>query len=455
MTTTTHAADTVTIDVFLAAVPVTAAALGVVLFGVDKATNSLNSQRVVTYTSTADALTDKTAGFISANTYAEIQTAFAQEPAPTAVKVGNCDRVQVAASKTSWPGSGNKYLGHLTAVTAGQDGNNITLTMVSDTTESIAVAGTAITVHFNHGVSTTTTINTLINGYGAAAALVTASNNDATALDATAAFSATNLTGGSGETWAEGYAAWVAADPAFYGVCINERTDASITSIAGALTGTLQLGMFQSADAGLLTNTFPAGLSTLQTNEDVALIYHDTATVWADGGYAVAGLAVDPNTQSGSWMIPVASVAGLATGITASQLAFLFANNTNVGLGLGTAAFFVKNGVTCTGRPIYEKITKDWLTVTLQSTLINLFVQLGSLHQKLGLDKTGQAQCKAAISGVFQTAESAGHIEPGWTVTAETITSTDIANKQLRFTVQAIFLNAARSMAVNVYLSES
>jgi hypothetical protein len=83
------------ITINLATRPVQRAGFSTVLLIVAKATNSLNGERVVTYTSADDAQTDETAGYISASTLAAVQTAFAQANPPDEFKVGNVDLVAV------------------------------------------------------------------------------------------------------------------------------------------------------------------------------------------------------------------------------------------------------------------------------------------------------------------------------------------------------------------------
>ena len=85
--------DTISITITLASAPLTAAGFGAVLLLVDLATNSLDGDRVVTYTSLASATADFDSSFISAGTLAAVTVAFAQRPQPTEFKVGNVDIV--------------------------------------------------------------------------------------------------------------------------------------------------------------------------------------------------------------------------------------------------------------------------------------------------------------------------------------------------------------------------
>ena len=84
--------DTIVINIFLDAAPLTATGFGTVMLLVDEATgNSLDGDRVKTYATLAAAQTDQAAGFISAGTLAAITAAFAQRPQPVLFKVGRID----------------------------------------------------------------------------------------------------------------------------------------------------------------------------------------------------------------------------------------------------------------------------------------------------------------------------------------------------------------------------
>lgn len=84
--------DTIVINIFLDAAPITAVGFGTVMLLVDEATgNSLNGDRVKTYATLAAAQADNTAGFISTLTLSFITAAFLQRPQPTLFKVGRID----------------------------------------------------------------------------------------------------------------------------------------------------------------------------------------------------------------------------------------------------------------------------------------------------------------------------------------------------------------------------
>lgn len=85
--------DNITATISLSGVPLQRTNFGTVLYLVAQATNSLNGDRVVAYTTAADAEADNAAGYISAATYAVIVDMFSQQPAPSTVLVGRVDLV--------------------------------------------------------------------------------------------------------------------------------------------------------------------------------------------------------------------------------------------------------------------------------------------------------------------------------------------------------------------------
>jgi hypothetical protein len=90
--TTTHEAN-LTINVYLDPSPIQEASFSTVLGIFPLATNSLNGEDVVTYTSVAEAEADQTAGYLSASAVDFITAQFAQRPKPAEVKIANIDIV--------------------------------------------------------------------------------------------------------------------------------------------------------------------------------------------------------------------------------------------------------------------------------------------------------------------------------------------------------------------------
>jgi hypothetical protein len=84
--------STITVNIVLAALPPARAGFGILMFLVNQDDgNSLNSSRVMSFSSAAEAETAQAAGYISATTLDFLQAAFSQQPTPSKVKVGYRD----------------------------------------------------------------------------------------------------------------------------------------------------------------------------------------------------------------------------------------------------------------------------------------------------------------------------------------------------------------------------
>lgn len=95
--------DKISITIILAALPIQVASFSTLMLLVDQADgNTLDGDRVRTYTSGEDATTDFDASFISAGTRDFIQTVFAQSPAPQLMKVGRIDTVGAETYSTGY-----------------------------------------------------------------------------------------------------------------------------------------------------------------------------------------------------------------------------------------------------------------------------------------------------------------------------------------------------------------
>lgn len=328
--------DTITINIDLDAAPSVSTGFGTALLLVDLATNSLDGNRVVTYTELATATADQLAGFISAGTLLAVTAAFAQRPQPEQFKLGYVDLV-------------------------------------------------------------------------------------------------------GGETYATGLAAVIAADPDFYGVCINVRTDAEILLVAAAVENQTRLFLFQSADSDwLTTGGLPAALTALDSLERSIGIYHDTATAWADVAWLVDRLAFDPDVKSATWNAYPNGVAAYATSPTQAQKDFADVNNMNLGLEFGTKTFYVDAAVNMAARPIYEIVTADWFEDRLQTRIIDTKVEYAGRGDKIIVGEPGKALMKSLALAQFAQGVKAKHFVAGETsVSMEDITAADLTAQRIRGTGSA------------------
>lgn len=260
------------------------------------------------------------------------------------------------------------------------------------------------------------------------------------------------------ETWGAAYDRIAAADPDFYGVTVESRTAADIVSAATAIetAGVHQL-FFQSADADWKTTGVPAGFSAIDDYERSSLVFHDTATEYADMAWVANRLAFDPDEKSADWRCQLASVAALATALTSTERNFIIdTNHGNVALPL-TANYpqWLHPGQNMAGRSIYEILTVDWLRARLTEDYADLLAGLSARGAKLVLGNTGQGMLEGMIRRRLQQGASLGessHFVKGQTrVTPQAITAADSTAKRMRFKVEYVHAQSALKATINIF----
>lgn len=258
------------------------------------------------------------------------------------------------------------------------------------------------------------------------------------------------------ETYPAAYALIKAADPDFYGVCIDSRVDAIILLMSALIEADSPGKLFicQSDDTDWLTTGLPAALTDLDTRERTAVAYHTTDAQWADWAWLCNRLAFDPDVISVPWDAQVKEVVAMTALPTDTQKAFLDANNANHGLPYGSAAYFVDPGRSQNTRPLYEIMTADWFEVRLQARIANLKVEASARGEKIPINGDGQAMILAEINTQFNLGVTAGHFVAGQTsVVAEDITDADRSAQRLRFTGEAQDVASARIFQFTFYFS--
>lgn len=260
------------------------------------------------------------------------------------------------------------------------------------------------------------------------------------------------------ETYATALAACISADANFYWVCITPRTDAEIVAVSDYIEGiesTRKLAfMFQSDDTGLI-GSFPSGLSGAQNNTRTAPIFHTTDGQWNDVAYTVNRATFDPAIVSVPWTAcQVSGVEALSPNPTQTQRnAAVNTNHVNIMLDYGVSHFVMDPGVNIVGQPIEEIVTADYLDVAIRRAVSLMVVERSNRGQKTAVNATGQQLVISTVGAVMQSAQIAGHIEPGWTIDAEAITAGDLADRQLRFTIRGTLTVSGRLFTFNTYLS--
>lgn len=261
------------------------------------------------------------------------------------------------------------------------------------------------------------------------------------------------------ETYATGLTAVIAADADFYGLAITPRTDTEIALVGAAVEALSKkiLFGFQGDDSSWLNAGIPSGLSAMAAYERSVPHYHDSDAEWMDVGNLVNRLVYDPDVQSAPWSgHQVRGVDAYTTGLTETQRTAALANNANLGLPYGGQDFVIDKGVNMAGRPVDEIITSDWFSTRLQERTAALVVEHANRGEKITVSKAGQKKILAVVEALLATGVSVGHFVDGQTeVVAETITSTDRTNRQLRFTVRAQLASSGRLFTFNCYFSRS
>lgn len=261
---------------------------------------------------------------------------------------------------------------------------------------------------------------------------------------------------GGGETYATAYELIKTADSDFYGVCLDKRTATEILLVAAKTEAENRLLVFQSADADWLTSGTPSAFSAAAAYENSAVVYHDTATVWADVALAVNRLTFDPDTISVPWDCPIQGVSAYATALTTAQRNFALANDCNVLGSLGGSPNFIDPGVNLNGRPLYEIVTAHWLEARLAEGLAALKVNESAVGRKIPLTARGQSQVAGVLRSVFELGVLAGHFVEGQTeVVPLALTSADITAQRMRFTARAQLVTSGRVFTFTINLGTS
>jgi len=257
-----------------------------------------------------------------------------------------------------------------------------------------------------------------------------------------------------GETWAQGYAACIAADADVYGVCMATRTAADVVAVSNAIEAEDLRRLFaQSSDADWLTAGVPAAYSAIVDNERTALFFHDTGGEFLAEGYAAAYLVWDPDAQSATSALQVRGIAAPSTAITQAQAALAVANHINVPGSLGVVSTFIEDGEAVTGRRLYELTSADWLRVRAQEDLANLRVERSAFGLKLPASLEGAELVLARMRRRGQQGVAVGHFDAFEARLTDTVTDADRAADRLRVTAVAQIRGDAINFDINLNLS--
>lgn len=269
---------------------------------------------------------------------------------------------------------------------------------------------------------------------------------------------------GGGESYSDGFDACktslAAASESFYGVACDSRTGADILLVAADVeTDAYRLFSFASNDADWLTASVPAAFSGIEDRERSIGTYHDQTAEWPDLCALGNRLDFDPDNDAPSWPCYLKEVANNTTDPDASQQGNLEGNDMNLGLEWKSASYWWGNGITMKDRPIEHMVAVDWFAVRVDEDLVAFAQQKSVFGEKIPVDIRGQRMITGLIDARLQRGIQVGHFltesptdsDKKTQVTAETITTADIAARRLRFTVQLVWETGAIAFTINTY----
>ncbi len=243
-----------------------------------------------------------------------------------------------------------------------------------------------------------------------------------------------------------------------YAFCMDSRIPAVQLVLAAAIEASSNhyLLIVQDDDADWITTGIPAAWSTAAEYTRTTHVLHDTDAEFADVAWAVANLSWDPDENSVGWERQVAGVAEYAAYVTKTQRAFAIANHSAVLGTWGSTDYWIDNGVTLDGRPVYETLSADWFDARVSEAIQTLHQRESAAGRKILVSNAGMTQVMAAIRGVTSLGESIGHFTPGQTkIVPFTITAADRTARRLRLQVQAQVGISARIFDVDAYFSQT
>lgn len=238
-----------------------------------------------------------------------------------------------------------------------------------------------------------------------------------------------------------------------YGILLDDRTAAVQAALATTIQSLRMLCCFQSSDADWLTAGVPAAYSTVDGDERTLIVFHDTATEWADVAWLTNRLAYDPDEKSVAWEANLANVASYATPLTATQKTNAKANSAAVIGKLASATQHLSPGNTQADRHVKEWLTGDWIYTRVEEELAAMVVQATGRGNLIPVTSDGQALVSARLQRVTDKGQNAGHFKPGQVlITALAITAADITARRIRVQIDATHLIAGLTFTIPVNL---
>lgn len=258
------------------------------------------------------------------------------------------------------------------------------------------------------------------------------------------------------ETYAQALTAIQAVDDDWVGVAIASRDVSDIEAVGVACEALDKIFVAQANTAGILTSTFPTGLTDIVGLDHTALVYDLADADWADAIWLANRLAFSPDEKSAPWEAPLKGTTDYSATINSTEKGYALGHNVNLILPYGAAPTFVGPGVVMSGKPIYEVLTAIWMKIRMRERLAAMVIRYTSAGDKIPLTPAGQYAVKSELDAVLQTAVAAGHIVTGqYVIEPQTLSDSDKSTRTMRFRIRAQIQGSAYLFDVTVNLGRS
>ena len=257
---------------------------------------------------------------------------------------------------------------------------------------------------------------------------------------------------------ATGLAAIRAVDDAWYGLCMDVRTDTEILSMAAAIEATgSKICTVQTDNADLVSAAISAStLAALAAYERTVIDWHDTDTEDQDFCHLAAGLTYTPDERSAPFTLVCGGVAAHATPLTSGQRTQGITNNLNLIGTYGGTVNWIDGGKNAAGREIRHIITHDWLGDEIERQTIDLNISLSNEGRVFPVSREGQAMMASIVKGVYIRGAVAGHFKINQYVPIyPTISASDIAAQRVPFQARITLLVGGRLFTYTLSLTTS
>lgn len=239
---------------------------------------------------------------------------------------------------------------------------------------------------------------------------------------------------------------WSRADPG---------AGAPATEAASFVASRRKILCLQSDDSGWLTTSVPAAFSSLTTNDNVAVLYHDDDAEPAAEAWFGRMAGVNPDVQAPSFEGPVSSVEPYS--ITSAQRAFALANFCNVLIPLDdtTPTRYLRSGVNLAGESLYARIAKFWFEDRWETAIMQRYAEFAATSRKFPLNGFGEQIALAEAWNVVENGLLAGHFTKRADLPdgASLSVSIDLSAKSITLTGQIGLLDSVQSVSATVNLT--